>query len=222
IRLQLTDGTHTYFLTNNQGLFWNANPQSWMALNERWHSRRTAFYIADQWHIGKWRFSGGIRADRVENEGWHQDTVSGGLDANPYTVYNNHAEYWAPTRTHYSSSRSHPSWTVGANYAISPNMNVYARVNEGVFLPRFNDIRGRDFVPIEKIHNMEVGFKYQSPWLFTSISAYRRLFYGIPYSINLASGRVNLVYGSETEGLNVQAKVKPFRGFTVMLGGNYM
>lgn len=55
IVVNLSDGTNNYALTDSQGLFWNANPQSWMAFNESWHATTTAFFVADEWNIGKWR-----------------------------------------------------------------------------------------------------------------------------------------------------------------------
>jgi hypothetical protein len=222
IVVSLSDGTNTYALTDSQGLFWNSQPQSWMAFSERWHATTTAFFLADEWNIGKWRFDGGIRTQHDDIGGSFQNTTSGDLDANPYTVYNNNAEYLTNSFQHPSSSRSAPSWTLGANYAITGNMSVYGRVNDGVFLPSFDDIVNLPDTPIEKIHNMEVGFKYQSPWISADIGAYRRLFHGVPYSIQLESGQVNLVYGSVTKGLNAQVAVTPFEHFTVALSGNYM
>ncbi len=222
IVVNLSDGTNNYALTDSQGLFWNSQPQSWMAFAEHWHATTTAFFLADEWNIGKWRLDGGIRTQHDDIGGWFQNTTSGDLDANPYTVYNNNAEYLTNSYQHPSSSRSAPSWTLGANYAINANMSVYGRVNDGVFLPSFDDIVNLPDTPIEKIHNMEVGFKYQSPWISADIGAYRRLFHGVPYSIQLESGQVNLVYGSVTKGLNAQVAVTPFEHFTVALSGNYM
>jgi outer membrane receptor protein involved in Fe transport len=222
IVVNLSDGTNTYALTDSQGLFWNSQPQSWMAFAEHWHATTTAFFLADEWNIGKWRLDGGIRTQHDDIGGWFQNTASGDLDANPYTVYNNNAEYLTNSYQHPSSSRSAPSWTLGANYAINSNMSVYARVNDGVFLPSFDDIVNLPDTPIEKIHNMEVGFKYQAPWIFADIGAYRRLFHGVPYSIQLESGQVNLVYGSVTKGLNAQVTVMPFDHFSIALSGDYM
>jgi outer membrane receptor protein involved in Fe transport len=222
IVLTATDGTHTYQLTDGQGLFWNNQPQSWMAFNEKWHAMTTALFAADTWNIGNWRFDGGLRVQYINIGGWFQNTASGDLDANPYTVYNNDAEYLIDSFQHPSYSKTAPSWTVGANYAINNNVSVYARVNDGVFLPTFDDVQPLPSTPVEKIHNVELGFKYQSPWIYADISAYRRLFYGVPYSITLDTGQINLVYGSTTKGVNTQVMVKPFEHFSVALSGNYM
>lgn len=222
IVVNLSDGTNNYALTDAQGLFWNSQPQSWMAFNEHWHATTTAFFLADEWKIGKWRLDGGVRYQHDDIGGWFQNTTSGNLDGNPYTVYNNNAEYLTDSYQQIHSSRGAPSWTVGANYALSDNMSIYGRVNDGVFLPSFDNVVNLPDTPVEKIHNMEVGFKYEAPWIFADISAYRRLFHGVPYSITLGTGQINLVYGSVTKGLNAQVMVKPFENFSISLSGNYM
>jgi len=222
IVVNMSDGVNNYQLTDRQGLFWNNSPQSWMAFNEKWHATTWAFYLADVWNWNNWRFDGGIRIHHDDIGGWFQNSTSGDLDNNPYTVYNNNAQYLVDSKLHPSSSRSAPSWTLGANYTFNNNMSAYARVNDGVFLPSFDDVVNLGHPPVEKIHNMELGFKYQAPWIFADIVAYRRLFHGIPYSVNLGSGQVNLVYGSVTKGLNAAVTVKPFENFSVALSGNYM
>jgi len=222
IVVNLSNGTNTYQLTDGQGLFWNSQPQPWMSFNERWHATTVAFFAADEWNIGNWRLDGGVRVQHNDTSGWFQNTTSGDLDANPYTVYNNNAEYLINSFQRPSYSKTAPSWTLGANYLISDNMSVYGRVNDGVFFPGFDDIVNLPSTPVEKIHNMELGFKYQSPWLFVDVSAYRRLFYGIPYSITLDTGQINLVYGSVTKGINSQVTVTPFEHFSIALSGNYM
>ncbi|WP_130618882.1 TonB-dependent receptor [Dyella amyloliquefaciens] len=222
IVVNLSDGVNNYALTDSQGLFWNSQPQSWMAFNESWHATTTAFYLADEWNIGKWRLDGGVRMQHDDIGGWFQNTASGDLDNNPYTVYNNNAEFLTDSYQHPSSSRSAPSWTLGANYLIDDHMSAYARINDGVFLPSFDDVVNLGHPPVQKIHNMELGFKYQSSWIFADIAAYRRLFHGVPYSITTDAGQINLVYGSETKGVNAAVTVKPFENFTVALSGNYM
>jgi len=221
IVVNLSDGTNTYQLTDKQGLFW-ANPQSWMAFNESWHATTTAFYLADEWKVGKWRFDGGARWQHDDIGGRFQNTASGDLDNNPYTVYNNNAEYLIDSWSHYGGTRSAASWTLGANYALADNMSVYGRVNNGAFLPSFDDIVNLGNPPTERIHNYELGFKYQAPWIYADIGVYHRQFLGVPYSIQLNTGQVNLVYGSMTNGLNAQVMVRPFEHFSVALSGNYM
>jgi hypothetical protein len=222
IVVDMSDGTHTYQLTDGQGLFWNNQPQSWMAFNERWHETKTAFYLVDTWNVGNWRFDAGVRDEHDDIGGWFQNTTSGPLSPDPYAIYSSQAEYLINSYQNPTYSKTAPSWTLGANYQISSNMSVYGRVNDGVFMPTFDDIQPLPSTPVEKIHNMEVGFKFQAPWVFLDVSAYRRLFYGVPYQIDTNNGQINLVYGSTTKGLDMQATFTPFEHFSVNINGDYM
>lgn len=222
IMVDLTGGGQTYAVTDSQGLFANY-PQSWMAFFERWHETTEALFATDTWHIGNWWLSGGARVQHVNVGGEFQGQTSGDLDANPLTLYNNTSEYLINSFTHPSYNKSAPSWTAGATYAFNNNMSAYARVNDGVFMPGFDDVVALPTVPVEKIHNMEVGFKYQAPWIFLDVSAYRRLFYGIPYVFDQPNGgQINLVYGSSTKGLDLQTIIKPFENFSVTVVADYM
>ncbi|MFT3792358.1 MAG: TonB-dependent receptor [Rudaea sp.] len=222
IVVSLSDGTHTYQLTDKQGLFWNNDPQSWMTFNEYWRASTTAFFFSDVWNIGNWRFDGGMRVQHNNTSGWYQNGTTGDLDANPYTVYNNNAFYVTDDYLHPSYSKTASSWTLGANYLVNDNMSAYARANRGVFFPGFDSIVYVPDVPVERIRNFEVGFKYQAPWIYADIAAYQRKFTGIPYSITLDTGQINLLYGSSTKGLNAQVVLTPIENLSLAFSGNYM
>lgn len=222
IVVSLSDGSHTYQLTDKQGLFWNNSPQSWMTFNEYWRATSTAFFFSDVWNIGNWRFDGGMRVQHDNNSGWFQNGTTGDLDANPYTVYNNNAYYLTNDYLHPSYSKTASSWTLGANYLVNDNMSVYARANRGVFFPGFDSVVNLPGVPVERIRNFEVGFKYQTSWIYADIAAYDRQFTGIPYSITLDTGQINLLYGSKTKGLNAQLVLTPIENLSLAFGGNYM
>lgn len=222
ISVDLSDGTNTYALTDSQGIFYE-DPESWMEDTEKWHESTAALFLTDTWQVGKWWLSGGVRVQHDKLGGWVQNTSSGDMDANPYTLYNNQAEYLVNGVTSASYSKSAPAWTLGATYVFNSHTSAYARVNDGVFMPGFDDVFYQPGVPVEKIHNMEVGFKYQSPWVFVDVSAYHRLFYGIPYQFQQANGAlINLLYGSATKGIDLQGVIKPFRNFSVLVGADYM
>ena len=222
IAVTLSDGTNTYQLTDSQGIFYT-QPQSWMEDTENYHESKVALFLTDSWHINHWWLSGGIREEHDRLNGWVQNTSSGNLDANPYTLYNNQAPYLVPGITQASYSKTSPIvWTFGASYAFNDHMSAYARVNNGIFMPGFDDVFYNPDVPIEEIHNYEMGFKYQNPWVFMDLSAYRRLFSGIPYQFQGTNQVINLVYGSETTGVDLQGILRPFRHFTVAVGADYM
>jgi outer membrane receptor protein involved in Fe transport len=222
IVVNVSNGTNTWQLTDGQGLFWNNQPQSWMAFNEGWHENKTAFFLADSWNVGRWLFDGGARIEHDSLGGWFQNTASGALDPNPYHIYDSQAEYLIDSFQNPSYSKTEASWTLGANYELSNHMSVYARANDGVFIPTFDTIQPLPTAPVEQIHNLEAGYKYQASWVYLDVSIYRRIFSGVPYQLTTNTGEINLVYGSLTRGLDTQATFAPFRNFTVSINGDYM
>jgi hypothetical protein len=222
IVVTVSNGTNTWQLTDGQGLFWNNQPQSWMAFNEGWHEAKTAFFLADSWNPGRWLFDGGARIEHDSLGGWFQNTASGPLDPNPSHIYDSQAEYLTDSFQNPSYSKSEASWTLGVNYEISNHMSVYARANDGVFIPTFDTIESLPNAPVEQIHNLEAGYKYQASWVYLDVSIYRRIFSGVPYQLTTDAGQINLVYGSLTRGLDMQATFAPLRNFTVSLNGDYM
>ncbi len=218
IQVNLSDGTTNYALSSPQGF----TTGSFFALREDWTAVNTALFLTDTWKIDNWSFDAGARVEHRELNGTLADNTVGDLDNNPATLYNNNASYLNGATHQQSYSKSAPSWTVGANYEFNANTSAYVRVNDGVHFPGFDDLRGLPSAPVQTIHNMEVGFKYQSPWIYADISAYRRLFNGVPYTITTDSGQFSLTYGSDTKGINFLTTVKPFQNFSVELVGDYM
>jgi len=218
IAVNLSNGTNTYQLTSPQGFA--GGPST--ALTEAWNAVNTAFFLADTWKVDQWLFDGGVRAEHQDYSGRVQGSTSGDLDDNPLSLYNNQSTYLTNEFTHFSYSKTAPSWTLGANYEFNPNMSAYARLNDGIHFPSFDDLRGISSTPVEKVHNMELGFKYQEDWIYADINIYRRLFYGVENTITTDTGQFSLLTGSATKGLNVTTTIKPFEHFTLSLTGDYM
>lgn len=196
------------------------------AIREAWNGFNTAFFLTDTWKLDKWLFDAGVRVERQEANGRIQNTATGDLDNNPDTLYNNNSQYLVGGNTTINYAKTAPSWTIGANYEIQSNMSVYARINDGVHFPGFDDLRGLPTQPVNKVHNMEVGFKYQADWLYLDVNAYRKLFYNVPYTITQGNGQqFSFDYGSATKGINFNTVVKPIPnvpGFQIAFSGDYM
>ena len=193
------------------------------AIREAWNGFNTAFFLTDSWKLDQWLFDAGVRVEHQDANGRVQNTATGDLDNNPATLYNNNSQYLVGGNTTINYSKTAPSWTIGANYEINPNMSVYARVNDGVHFPGFDDLRGLPTQPVNKIHNMEVGYKYQASWIYLDVNAYRKLFYNVPYTITQGNGQqFSFDYASATKGINFNTVVKPFEHFSVALSGDYM
>lgn len=220
IVVTLSDGSHSYQLTDPQGF---ASAVSSTALHEDWHATNTAFFASDSWKLGNWLFDAGVRMEHQEASGTvYNGSVLGDLDANPYTLYNNQSYSIPSDGQNLNYSKTAPSWTIGANYTFNDSTSAYVRINDGVHFPGFDDIRGNPDTPVQKIHNIEAGFKYQTHWLYADIAAYHRLFYGVPYTITTDTGQQTFNYASDTKGINFQATVTPFDNFTIALTGDYM
>ncbi len=181
---------------------------------ERWNGFNTAFFLTDSWKVDNWLFDAGIREEREQASGGIQNTITTDLDDNKYTLYNNGSQVLGSGLNYIKYQKSAPSWTIGANYEFTPNMSAYVRLNDGVHFPGFDDLRGAypGSVPVEKIHNQEIGFKYQSSWVYVDVSAYHRLFYGVPYTYTDPQGQqISLVYGSNTKGVNLSTTFRAVR-----------
>lgn len=219
IVVSLTNGANTWDLTSPQGF---ASAVSTFGLRERWNGFNTAFFGTDTWKVGNWLFDGGIRVERQQASGGIANTATGDLDNNPYTLYNNSSQYFTAGQSFIHYLKTAKSWTLGANYEFNPNMSAYVRANLGIHFPGFDDLRGLPTTPIQKVKNYEIGFKYQADWIYADISAYRRLFYNVPYTITTDTGQSTFVYGSQTKGVNFTTTVKPFEHASVLFSGDYM
>jgi outer membrane receptor protein involved in Fe transport len=219
IVVDLTNGTNTWQLTSPQGF---AGAVSAAAIRERWSGFNTAFFATDSWKVDNWLFDGGLRVERQQANGAIANTATGDLDNNPYTLYNNSSIYFAPGQSYIHYLKTEKSWTLGANYEFNPNMSAYVRANLGIHFPGFDDLRGLPTTPVQKVKNYEIGFKYQADWIYADISAYRRLFYNVPYTITTDLGQQTFVYGSQTKGVNFTTTVQPFEHAAITFSGDYM
>ncbi|MBE1161456.1 TonB-dependent receptor [Dyella acidiphila] len=219
IAVDISNGTNTYQLSSPAGF--TSGPST--AIYERWNGFNTAFFLTDTWKLDNWLFDAGIREERQQASGGIQNTATGDLDDNPFTLYNNGSQYLASGMSYINYRKSAPSWTLGANYEFTPNMSAYVRLNDGVHFPGFDDLRGLPSTPVEKIHNQEIGFKYQADWVYLDVNAYHRIFFGVPYTYTNPFGQqVSLVYGTSTKGVNLNTTFKPFEHVTLTLSGDYM
>ncbi len=218
-----TDG-NIHQLTDDQGLL------DYGGFNIAQHGSATnvAFYLSDSWRIGNWLLdlSGRIEQQDATNNVCNLTTVD--LDGDPLTEYDEDMSICDGTFSRFRYKKSHPSWTAGANYNFNDNMSMYGRVNTGGhFLDFDNGIRGANdgFPPMQKIRNYEIGFKYQSDWLYADISAYRRRFTGLQYQPTDGAGTpvgTPLIYGSDSKGVNFIGELTPIENLSFQLVANYL
>ena len=180
-------------------------------------------------HYGRWLID---VSGRIENENaiLHVCNLQNvNLDNNPYTLYNNSVPVCNGTFSTTSYNKTHPSWTIGANYELADNMSVYLRANRGAHFGDFdNALRGNttgNTPPLQKIQNFEGGFKYQSQYIYANITVYHRQFSGLPYQPTNAQGAPvgsPLLYGSDSKGINLSGSLTPIRNLKLELVADYL
>ena len=225
IGLTYTQGGQTYVIANPQG-FYNFNGN--YNIVEAGTATNKAFYLSDSWTIGPWLLQAG---GRIENMDVRQRTCnrsSVNLDGNPNTLYDNATPVCNGTWDMEHYDKTHPSFTAGANYQFNDHMSAYVRANTGGHFDDFdNGIRGANgnFAPMQKVKNLEAGFKYGSPTLFVDVSIYHRLFTGLQYQQTDSNGNpLSAIsnYGANTHGLDFSGTWSPIENLHLKLVADYM
>jgi outer membrane receptor protein involved in Fe transport len=225
IGLTYTQGGQTYVVANPQGFVDFGGNYN---IVEAGTATNKAFYLSDSWKIGPWLLQAG---GRVENINVHQRTCNRSpvdLDGNPLTLYDNATPVCNGTWDYEHYDKTHPSFTAGANYEFNDHMSAYVRANTGGHFDDFdNGIRGANgnFAPMQKIKNLEAGFKYGSPILFVDVSIYHRLFTGLQYQPTTTSGVPTgpiSNYGANTHGLDFNGTWSPTENLHLKLVADYM
>lgn len=212
-----------------------ANQQGFVDFNNNFNiveagtATNKAFYLSDSWTIGPWLLQA---AGRVENIDVHQRTCNQSkidLDGNPLTLYDNATPVCNGTWDFEHYKKTHPSFTAGANYRFSDHMSAYVRANTGGHFNDFdNGIRGAggNFAPMQKIENMEAGFKYESPIVFLDLSVYQRLFTGLQYQVTGPNGQPIpgeiSTYGANSHGVDMNFTWSPIQNLQLKVIGVYM
>jgi len=224
IGLTYTSGGQTYVVANPQGFVdFSGN----FNIVEAGTATNKAFYLSDSWTIGPWLLQAG---GRVENMNVHQRTCNQSkvdLDGNPLTLFDNATPICNGTWDYENYDKTHPSFTAGANYEFNDHMSAYVRANTGGHFDDFdNGIRGTggNFAPMQKIKNLEAGFKYGSPTLFVDVSIYHRLFTGLPYQESINGTPIGPIenYGANTHGLDLNGTWSPIENLHLKLVADYM
>ena len=212
-------------LTDSQGFLDNGG------FNIAQHGTATnkAFYLSDSWRVGPWLFDASARLENQDATNNVCNLTNVDLDGNPLTLYNNSVPVCNGTFARTNYDKTHTSWTVGANYELADNMSVYVRANKGVHFADFdNGIRGAttgNTAPVQKIQNLEGGFKYQSDLIYADISIYHKQFNGLSFQPTDGAGTpvgAPALYGSDSKGINLSGAITPIENLKLMLVANYL
>jgi len=229
IAINLSNGVNTWQLSSSQGF---VNGATGATLSEA-TGYNTAFFLSDSWRVDNWLLDAGIRTEREITDNNLQNTAVGSLSGNPYQLFNNKAQYFVPGMTQIDYAKTASSWTAGLNYEFNQQMSAYGRANEGVHFPSFSDLSATlPNIPLQRAHNFQVGYKYQSDFIYADLSAFYRSFANVSVTGAFAvpgttvTESAAFAYGSQTKGLEYQITLKPFStkfldGFTLSASGDY-
>lgn len=194
-------------------------------LNEKFNSRNTAGYLADEWKVtDALSVDAGARYEKQRTDGTISGLSNRDIDNNPLTVYNNETSALNGSYTPVHREDTAWSYTVGALYKLAPNFSLFGRVNSGVSFPQFDTLRdmGAALAPLVKIKQYEVGFKTVGSLYSAYITAFHTDFTGLPVSQILSNGtQVNSLAGSRGNGVEFDVTVRPIQNLQIALTGDY-
>ncbi|WP_375429286.1 TonB-dependent receptor domain-containing protein [uncultured Sphingomonas sp.] len=185
-----------------------------------------SLYANDEIAFGDLRIDGGIRWERDTATAFDGQSAAvnqavnpaqGGVIRNVGSTYNGVLAAANPGRTGADGkiTQSKISWTVGANYLITPNLSIYTRYADG------NQTNNID--PITTIELYEAGVRYQYGRLFSgSATVFRTNFndqsYNFANPLN-PTQQQNINADLRTKGVEVDVAVRPVRWFSVDFQG---
>ena len=183
IILSATAGGNIYQVTSPQGITTNGGYN----ILQNGRATNVAAYLSDSWKIDRWLLDAGARLEHInltqETSNYHKVQMGSQFD-----LWDNSVELPNGTFSHGSRTNTRPTFSAGANYEFSDDMSADVRVNNGVLLKNFDDVRcnvqdGTDgcpnVVPLQTVQNYEFGFKVQNQWTYIDASVYHKEFQGI-------------------------------------------
>lgn len=207
-----------YQVSSPQGI---ANANGGYQILQNGRATNIAGYLSDSWKIDRWLLDAGARLEHISltQETSNLSPVQMG---SKYDLWDNAVELPNGTFSHGSRTNTRPTFSAGANYEFSDNMSAYVRVNNGVLLKNFDDVRCNVYngsngcpnrVPLQTVQNYEFGFKIQNQWTYLDASVYDKEFQGIAYTpTNLGGQPIGpaSTFGSTSKGGRLVGSVNPF------------
>lgn len=200
----------------SQGSFFNQN--------SIYDGTDIAIFFSDTWQVtDKLRVDGSVR--------WQDSSVdatlennSFGVDADndPNTLFNNGVALLNGTFATVDQDADDVAWSVGANYDITDDVGVFARITTGNRFPFFDNLReGLDTV--QRVRTYEGGVKYSSDRIGAFVTVFYNDFEGLQTTQILNDGSVVPSVGSaSTFGVEFEAVVEPIDNFNIQLTGTFL
>ena len=150
-----------------------------------------AVYLADSWEVtDKLRVDGAVREQKQKIN----FVIEGGN----------------PGQNELNPSQTETSWTLGANYKVQSNFDVYVRASQGYHFPSFDDVRSELESPIAApqdkpwdVKSLEAGLKFHNHAFDADVSVFDDKVVGAVYA---DVGVPPVVAGSKTTGLEFDGR----------------
>jgi iron complex outermembrane receptor protein len=189
-----------------------------------------AYYFADTWHITpSWQVDVGTR--QVDRRNTGAQGVIKAVSADPTGPLAARAVSGVVSYIPHYEHQTASSYTVGTSYNIEDNLNVFARYTHTFSFPRFDTILGAATIPgstatlpVSTAVESEVGVKWAIPWLQVYAVGFMSRFNDLTGSTQVAdvTGAIttsNIIFDSQTKGVELEAVLTPFRGFDINVSG---
>ena len=189
------------------------------------HMRATnvAGILADEWKVNdRFRLDAGCRLEHNGVDGTGATTAQGDISGNPLALYDYGATYRVPGSTGYHYAGTAHALTVGADYEIRRDFNVFLRGNQGYQFPNFDSIyAGQD--TLTHVDQAQGGFKLVGSSYSAYVTCFYSTFVGQPQQQTLVDGTViDFLLSARTEGVEVEGTVRPLEHFQLAVIGDYM
>ena len=131
----------------------------------------------------------------------------------------------------FSESYSEWAWTLGANYTVTEQASVFARVSDGNRTPTLDDLAsagpaGSGDIPVGELLQVEGGVKLDLPYLQAFVTGFFSDVDNQPFTepVNDVNGQpidATIIQSSQTYGVEVEAELGPFYGASVNVRGTF-
>ena len=215
INLVLDNGVK---ITNGSGVY----APTALALHNVYHGRNEALFLADQWSVTpELKFDAGFRYEWEQIDATFQNSGRQNISTDPLALYDVGASVLLPGARGVKYRGSHAAFNVDANYEIARNLHAFLGFNRGYSLPTFDDLRTGVSVTTT-VNQVQGGIKALGRWGALNLTGFYNTFRGQPSSQILTDGTVvRYNTSSDTYGIEFDGLIRPFRGFSVAVSGDY-
>jgi outer membrane receptor protein involved in Fe transport len=199
-----------------------------------------AWYLSDEWEVNdRLRFDGGIRYETQTLEGAVEVPGTFNLSAQNTLLPDGALPTTADDAVvggtgqflSFRETYDEFSWTVAGNYEITDFLSSFARVSDGFRTPTLDDLAsvgpaGTGNVPVGQVFQVEGGVKVNLPKLQLFLTGFFSEIDNQPFTEPVFDVNGNPIDGtvtqsSETIGIEVEAEVGPFYGFSLTAKGTF-